>query len=503
MKKILNYHPSKWESLSFLLIPILFGFLTSSAFDNDIWFLMNTGRTILQKGFITTDIFTIHSNFSLVIQQWIPDVLFYLSYNIVGKIGPYIIANILNIYLIFITYNLLMIVTKDKRNLAVLITFIISIIISFSFVVARPQMFSLSILMTELYILERYKIKNDLKILYFLPLLSILMINCHASMWLLLFCFIVPFILDNFSFSFGSIVSYKDINSFKRLLLITFIMFICGFINPYGVKAITYLFTSYGVDVINNFVTEMMVPDVHTIRGLSTFLIVFGTYLFYLLFNSKKISLRHFLLLIGTTYLAISSYRGIAFFAVAGIYPLGFYLNDKFYQIKEVKDKKYFIYFVVMIIILAFFLIFVNLNPNFLIIKSSVSDGIVEIYNKEDINKVRLYCNYGECNYAEYLGIKVYIDSRAEIFLKANNKSDDVLIELYMLQNGGLYYKDFLNKYNFTHLLVKKTDILYQLLLHDSDYEIMYTAKEKVKDHKLEVTSGDRYEYIVFKRIDN
>ena len=103
MKKLLNYHPSKWEAYSFLLLPILFGFLTATSFDNDIWFLMNTGRTILKDGFITIDPFTIHENFSLVIQQWIPDVLFYLSYNLIGKNGPYIITNLLNIYLIFIT----------------------------------------------------------------------------------------------------------------------------------------------------------------------------------------------------------------------------------------------------------------------------------------------------------------------------------------------------------------------------------------------------------------
>ena len=77
MKKILNYHPSKWQAISFLVIPIFIGLLTSTSFDNDIWFLINTGRYILNHGFPTIDPFTIHEGFNLVVQQWIPDVIFY------------------------------------------------------------------------------------------------------------------------------------------------------------------------------------------------------------------------------------------------------------------------------------------------------------------------------------------------------------------------------------------------------------------------------------------
>lgn len=499
MKKIFNYHPSKWEALSFLLIPIFFGFLTALSFDNDIWFLINTGRTILNDGFITIDQFTIHNDLSLVIQQWIPDIIFYLSYSAIGKSGPYIITNILNIYLVFITYKLLMVITDNKRNLSVLITFIISIIISFSFVVARPQMFSLSILVTELYILESYTINKNKKILYLLPVLSLLMINCHASMWFLLFCFMIPFIIENIGINIGKLTSSKKDN--KLLLCIMAIMFLCGFINPYGIEAITYVFTSYGVEVIDLFITEMMAPDVHTLRGLVSYAIVFGVYLLYLVFNNKKLHLRHFLLLIGTTYLAISSYRGIEFFAIGGIYSLGYYFKNKFFYVSEPNNKNGFYFYIFMIILLLISFGYINFNQELLIMDSSMKSGIDKLTSDNDVSNIRLYCNYGECNYAEYLGIKVYIDSRAEIFLKANNEKSDILEELYMLQNGHIYYKDFLDKYKFTHLLVKENDYLYHLLLHDSDYEIYYRGIESRKDYKINTASDIRYNYIIFKKV--
>ena len=49
------------------------------------------------------------------------------------------------------------------------------------------------------------------------------------------------------------------------------------------------------------------------------------------------------------------------------------------------------------------------IKTDLIIMNSSMSKGIDKLSELEDISKVELYCNYGECNYAEYLGIKVYI----------------------------------------------------------------------------------------------
>ena len=63
---------------------------------------------------------------------------------------------------------------------------------------------------------------------------------------------------------------------------------------------------------------------------------------------------------------------------------------------------------------------------------------------------------------------------RAEVFLKDNNKHSDVFIEYISLQSGEIQYKEFLNKYNFTHILVNETDLLYVYLSEDENYSVFY-----------------------------
>jgi len=85
-----------------------------------------------------------------------------------------------------------------------------------------------------------------------------------------------------------------------------------------------------------------------------------------------------------------------------------------------------------------------------------------------------LYTGYNDGGYAEFMGYKPYIDPRAEVFVKKNNHKADVMKEYYELQFGALYYKDVLERYGFTHLLVAKGDILIMYLPHDSAYEKIY-----------------------------
>ena len=47
INKYKNYHPSKWEALSFLLIPIFIGLLSTTKTDDDIWFILTTGKEII------------------------------------------------------------------------------------------------------------------------------------------------------------------------------------------------------------------------------------------------------------------------------------------------------------------------------------------------------------------------------------------------------------------------------------------------------------------------
>ena len=287
IKKYKNYHPNKWESFLFLIIPFVLGLFVSTRTDDDIWFLLALGKRILSEGFVHIDNFTIHTDLHIIVQQWLIDIVFYKSYMLFGKLGIFIIINLVNIYIIFITYKLLMLVTGNRRNLSVLFTCIIDCLLSmFSIIIARPQIFSTAILITELYLLENYFYTNNKKVLFLLPLLSLLMINLHAAIWPMLICFLGPFILNTFNYKIGKIVSSSREKGPLFLSLVG--MVISSFINPYGLEAITYTLNSYGIMEISNLVPEMMPLDISFGYGKMIFILILMIVLFYVVFNKKK-----------------------------------------------------------------------------------------------------------------------------------------------------------------------------------------------------------------------
>lgn len=497
MKRFCSYHPAKWEAFAFLMIPVLVGILSATCFDNDVWFLIRTGEEIVTNGFPHVDFLTFHENLTLVVQQWLVDVLFFFVYDVGGKNGLYFLTLLVNIYLIFITYHLLMLVTDKKRNLSILFTCVITSSLAFFFLLPRPQIFSFAILITELYVLEHYMKKGNTKILYLLPFLSWLMIQVHASLWPMLFCFWLPFFLNTFSFSIGRLSS--EAKPKKPLLLAFIFMILVALINPYGVDAIFYLFRSLNSRSLYHIVPEMRIPDIHTFMGIVSYFCLFVVWIGYFLFTKSKIKIRHFLLLLGTTYLTISSRRGLAYFLIAAIYPLAYYFRSNFYRVRDLPlSFRQSIPLLVAVLFLGIMPIGLILSSDGVLMKYSMQEGIDYLLENEDADQVRLYCAYGECTYAEYMGLKPYMDSRAEVFIKENNQQADILDEMFYLQNYALDYHDFLDKHQFTHLLVTEDDYLYQLLLHDSDYEVFFSGVESKTTHSLQ--EKNLRHYIIFKK---
>ena len=105
-KKYLKWKPPLVVVLATMFIPFLFIFLMPFKLDNDFWFLINTGKYIINNGIPHIEPFTIHSNLSFVAQQWLTDIIFYLIYNKFNIYGMYIFILISNIIVVFLLYKL-------------------------------------------------------------------------------------------------------------------------------------------------------------------------------------------------------------------------------------------------------------------------------------------------------------------------------------------------------------------------------------------------------------
>ena len=481
-KKIKKYNPSYKICLLYFFIPIYLCSMISIDKEMDIWFLLNHGKYVIEHGFPTIEPFSMHQGFSFVMQQWLSAVIFYLSYTVLGKYGLLLVVNIVNLLILLFTYKLCVLLTDNRKRLSIVLTCITDILLLTSFIIPRPQIFTYLLLIITLYIMEKFIRCKDTKLLYLLPLISLLQINLHASMWFMIFLFMLPYVVRLFI----NKLSDKGDNSLFKVIIIMIIMFLVGFINPYTTKNMFYVFTSYGNMYINRTVVEMFPPiklldnKVQNTYTSIHYLTVLSIISIYILNRKAKLNLTHMLLLLGVLILATTSIRNFPLLVIGTVPFLGYNLKFLFpkkkefkHSIKDFLDRRY----ILALIILATFLI------GALVIKevpftNKLKPGIDYLEKNYDLEKIVLYANYEDGSYAEYRGLKPYIDSRAEVFLESNNHKENIMKEFYFLQNGVLDYDKFISKYNFTHMIISKEDFLYYKVSNDKRYKIIYKGKD-------------------------
>jgi hypothetical protein len=191
MKKRVNV------SYLFFLLPLLFFFLVSYAKQvDDIWFLFSHGRYVLNNGFPHVDFLTMHSGLHFVMQQWGFSVILYFFYHYFGSIGVLFFIGSVNLLIVYFLHKLCMTISDDNTYFSSLITCIIDLLLLLNFIIPRPQIVTFLLLIITMYILEKYTKENSNKTIYLLPLISLVLVNCHASMWFMFFIFCMPYVAE-------------------------------------------------------------------------------------------------------------------------------------------------------------------------------------------------------------------------------------------------------------------------------------------------------------------
>lgn len=489
LSKIKNYKPSKYICYLYFFVPIFVCAISKLDKEADIWFLLNHGKYVLENGFPTIEPFTMHSNFSFVMQQWLSAVIFYIAHNLLGQYGLRLILIIVCCIMLYFLYKLCMVLSNNKFRLSVVCSCITQTILLIFFV-PRPWIFTFLNLIIILYIMELYYKNDNKKALYFLPLISLLQINLQSSMWFMIFLFMLPYIVCLLI----NKLKNKNDNKIYGLLIIIVCMFLVGFINPYGIDNVLYVFNSYGNYYINKTVVEMQPPilgnitnnmnNLYEVYSLLTFILIFFVIGIYICYKKGKWELKHMLLLLGVTVLALMNIRSLGLFIIGAIPFVSSYLSPSFKKLTKQEDEEklvgkgkiHYIGVIVFLVIYTSIFIF-NVNTSF---TEKIKPGIDKILATSNADSVTLYTNYTNGSYAEYRGLKPYIDTRAEVFSKKINKKEDIIKEYYLLINGYLEYQDFVDKYKFTHMLIMKNEIIYEEAIKDDDYKTIYKDKEYV-----------------------
>lgn len=523
----------------------------SRSLDNDIWFLLSHGRYVVQYGWPTTDPLSMHEGLDFIMQQWLSAVIFWESYVIGGESGPIAVVYIVSTAIICAYYRLLRLVAQGNRSIAIAVTALVMVFVCSLFMVTRPQIFSLLIFILTVYLLEKStkSITWPRYLAFFF--LSVLLINLHAAMWPLMAILVIPYLIEKVvPLDKKEYFLHQIETPWRSYALLLGIILAAGFLNPYGIGAMTYTAHSYGIDTINQIVGEMHPLIFNSILGKISFVLI--TFLI-VLFSRERFPIRWVLISLGMTVLALSAHRSFVLFVTLGLMPTVYYfrhwqglpasrtesiaVNKRFcvimmllilaayaYGIYHSKtsillslEQVPLILKVVVFIVTALVLIIetqygeirriksisirllglctviltlLSLIPFLAIFKPEepLTKKAVDVILSENTQAgSTVWTNYDNGDYAEFKGLRPYIDTRAEVYIKANNHQKDILQEYYDLETAAISYREFLSRYNFDYIMTVKKDLLYTYLKEDPDYELIleYEGKEYGEDNSV------------------
>lgn len=482
--KVKKFDMYKFIRIVLLFTPFIMIFSLSDTIDNDTYWIIKTGEYITNNGIPVKDFLTMHTNMDLVCQQWLSSVIFYKLYDVFGFTGLIVLKDIMFIVVGILMYKLSYMISKNRFacSIAVLLFSYVAV----SYFVTRPQIFTYSIVLIEIICLESYVKNGKIISLLPLPILSILEVNLHASMWTMLFILMLPYFVNALPIK----IKGKNFACCKLmpLLLITVIMGFAGLVTPYGVKGLTFLFTTSIGNKVNSSIMELapLTLSFNEIIDIIAIVAIVVFYIFYFKKGKQQAPIRYHLLILGTFIMGAMYIKLFIYFAIIGLSVSTFMIKDYKLKIKDkFKDKKFglvvgteiIIFVIIFIIIGSFAGDFRADNDENANSKKYIEtlDEVVDVLDNEEKDNMILYNGFNSGGYLEFRGYTTYIDARADSFVEEANHDYDYLSEYYNVKDGITYYKDFYNKYGFTHLLIEKrvSPYLYLSTLHDEDYELI------------------------------
>ncbi len=124
MDKIKKFINNNWIFLLFIF-PLITIAANNINPDNDVWFLLNGGRYVLEHGIPYIDPFTIHEGLSFVMQQWLVNVIFFVLYEYLGIKSLLGFVFIISLLFMFTFYKLCYIVSYKKMNQLLLLVLLL------------------------------------------------------------------------------------------------------------------------------------------------------------------------------------------------------------------------------------------------------------------------------------------------------------------------------------------------------------------------------------------
>lgn len=475
----------------FILLGILFVIficfcITNKMIENDIFYSIKVGETILKNGIDFKDHFSWIKDLTYTYPHWLFDVFIYKIYDIFDFFGIYIFS-----FLLFSFLMCLVFVLNIKKKRSIKSSLITSIVIAFFlsyFSSGRAQAVTYIVFLLEIYFIESFLEKNSILSVVGLFILPIIIANTHIAMFYFYFVLFLPYIfeyiiaiiLEKKNIKFSSI-SIKKNNNLKYLLYLLPVMFLTGFISPLGMNVYTY----YPKTILGNSTNYIAEHDPITIKKHLSFFVFVFCYFVFILFNKKKISIKDLFLIAGLILMSLLHSRNYSLFLVISSYFLCNVIETIFSYI-NIRKLSYFI-FIFVICLVSYFSVdkFLD-NKEYSYVSSKMYPVEAVSYIKKNLmtNDVKLFNDYDYGSYLILHDIPVFFDSRADLYNKEFNSKLSSFFDLAMRIEK--FYPYLFEQYRITHALVRVDDIMGIILKNHVNYKEIYNDSNFAIYEKIE-----------------
>ena len=472
----------------FSIIFLCIGF-TIKVLPNDIFYTIKIGDLILKNGIDMQDHFS-WLNLPYTYPHWLYDVFMSILYKIKGFNAIYIFDMIC-----FSIIGLLIYFISKKKTKNYLFSFLITIFsIGFlsPFISARAQVISYIIFILEKYFLDKYLNNGKLKNVFILILLSILLVNVHLGTWIFFFILFLPPIVSHYitlfikkikkldndeSFTIGKISFSTNENTPKLFIVILLILF-TGLLTPLRFTPYTYIFKQLNSEALG------IIQEYNNISISSCFpffqVLFILTFLFML--TKNKIKLEDLFLTLGLILMSLVSIRSYAYLLILIFYVISNYISTIKLSTKTINQIDYIfskkielITITTCFFIASAFLFFINSSPNYYDKSLYPIEAVKFIKNNISLEDARLFNEYEIGSYLLFNDIKVFVDSRQDLYsIPFNKRSRDIVVD-FTKANDPFKYEEILNYYEITHVLIYKNETLDLCLQTNDNFEEMYS----------------------------
>lgn len=427
------------------------------AYDTDMNYMIATGREILKNGIPYINPFTWLKGLKIIIQNWAYCIEVYGLYKALGKYAGYAIT-ILNLSILFAGLYKTARLKNDQAK-----SFFISCLLIFCsmyFWGPRASLLTVGLLVWQLYICEAKKSE------WWLPLLVLIESNFHASYIIFHFAYLLPYMVP------GITKFLKDESNFKKYIKVIPAMIIAAIANPYGVKGALYLYYSYG-EVTKLPIWELEVFSYNEPKNFIPIIVGVIILIFVVIKTTKGVPSPAFYVVAGTVaLLCIFPLKKNVFFITVGFLPILSYIMKDI----SIKGKKYWPESIIATIIMI--VAIVNSVP-------VASQNVFDAYPDEiisylrEVKPKRMYTEFYTGSFAELAGIKCFVDSRPELYMKKlNGKADYVYYDYSAKSKNKKEWQEVINHFNFDYILVK--DDADAIELNELNKNLELIKKEKI-----------------------